>query len=211
MENLKRYNIIPVTNHVVGESLAEYQSPKDKISQLSLEGQLIRLKRGLYSVPRSVTGESLSNELIANHLYGPSYVSYESALSYHGFIPERVYVTRSATLKRSREFDTPIGHFQFIAVPEEYYPIGLIQEIIENRYAFIIATPEKALCDLILHTAGLRLQSYRGIDDYLSEDLRIEPELMRRLHPEIISACAQHGYKRADIQRVATFLNRLNQ
>ncbi len=56
-----------------------------------------------------ITGKILSTELIANHLYAPSYVSMSSALRYYGLIPETVYTKQSMTLKHSRDFDTPFG------------------------------------------------------------------------------------------------------
>ena len=206
MTGLGKYNIVPIGNFVLREDLATYNSPKDKINQLNNAGELIHLKRGLYAIPRAITGQSLSKELIANHIYGPSYVSYESALSYHGLIPERVYVTKSATLKRKREYQTPVGVFQYITVPEAYYPIGLMQEIINENYAFIIACPEKALCDLVLGTSGLRFQSTKAVRDYLLDDLRISGEDIQTFDINIINNCSLHGYKKADIQRLANYI-----
>lgn len=208
MENLEQYNI-PVTQDVLHESLVGYSSPKDKLSSLTRNGLLLRLKRGLYSVPRTVTGQSLSRELIANHLLGPSYVSFESALSYHGLIPERVYITKSATLKRKKEYSTPVGHFQYIHVPENYYSIGLNLEIIDNKYAYIIAGPEKALCDLILTTSGLRLQSVKSAGEYVIHDLRVDEEAIIHFNLDIIRECANAGYKRADMQNLLRFINKV--
>lgn len=209
MTEFGKYNIVPVGNFVLREDLATYNSPKDKINQLNNAGELIHLKRGLYAIPRAITGQSLSKELIANHLYGPSYVSYESALSYHGLIPERVYVTKSATLKRKKEYQTPVGVFQYITVPEAYYPIGLLQEIINENYAFIIACPEKALCDLVLSTSGLRFQSNKAVRDYLLDDLRVSVEDIQTFDMNIINNCSLHGYKKADIQRLANYITQL--
>lgn len=209
MGELKSYRNIPLTPTVVQESMPEYRASKDKISRMTKDGMLLRLKRGLYTVPRSVTGQSLSKELIANHLYGPSYVSFESALSYHGLIPERVYVTKSATLKRKKTYNTPVGHFQYIHVPEEYYPIGLLIEVIENNYAYMMASPEKALCDLILSTSGLRLNSIKSVAEYLIHDLRIDQDSLMGFDLNIIEACALHGYKKADMRNLFKFLAKL--
>ncbi len=209
MTKFREYKIVPVGNFVLREDLATYNSPKDKINQLNNSGELIHLKRGLYAIPRAITGQSLSKELIANHLYGPSYVSYESALSYHGLIPERVYVTKSATLKRKKEYQTPVGVFQYITVPGAYYPIGLLQKIIDENYAFIIASPEKALCDLVLNTSGLRFQSTKAVKDYLLHDLRISREAIQTFDINIINDCSLEGYKKADIQRLANYLMQL--
>ncbi len=209
MRNLEQYNLVPITQGVLHESLVEYRSPKDKLSSLTREGMLLRLKRGLYSVPRTITGQSLSRELIANHLRGPSYVSFESALAYHGLIPERVYITKSATLKRKKVYSTPVGHFHYIHVPENYYPIGLNLEIIDNSYAYIIASPEKALCDLMLTTSGLRLQSVKSAGEYIIQDLRIDEEAIINFNQGIIRECANTGYKRSDIQYLLGYINKL--
>ncbi len=66
------------------------------------------VRRGLYVAiaPDTPRPESF---LLANHVYGPSYVSMDSALSFYGMIPERVYEISSATTKTSRQFRTPAG------------------------------------------------------------------------------------------------------
>lgn len=74
---------------------------------------LISLKNGLY-VPGPASKVARPElMLIANHLWGPSYVSMETALSYWGLIPERVYETTSDTVKRSRMFKTELGRFSY--------------------------------------------------------------------------------------------------
>src|SRR3989344_3513323 len=64
----------------------------------SKQGFIVRVKRGLYAFP-----DALPPELyLANKLYGPSYISREFALSYHGIIPETVYEITSVTTKSTR-------------------------------------------------------------------------------------------------------------
>lgn len=200
MEDLSRYGIVPVSYDVVAESLANYNSPKDKVSRLEQQGQLIRLKRGVFVVAPEVSHQTLSMELIANHLYGPSYVSLQSALRYYGLIPERVYVTRSVTTKRARSFSTPLGEFEYITMPENYYPVGIRQMVFEEAYSFLMATPEKALCDLIISTPGLRIQSARAMREYLFEDLRIDDEAHENWDLDILGACIEHGRKRRELR-----------
>ena len=72
-----------------------------------------------------ITGKILSTELIANHLYAPSYVSMSSALRYYGLIPEAVYTKQSMTLKHSRDFDTPLGRFEYTNISREAFSVGL--------------------------------------------------------------------------------------
>lgn len=99
----------------------------------------------MYVVSPDVSGELLSVELIANHLYDPSYVSMESALGYYGLIPEKVLAVRSATTGRSRKFENSVATFQYVSVKENYYSIGITQRMVDDKYAFLIVSPEKAL------------------------------------------------------------------
>jgi hypothetical protein len=199
MQNLKTYGVIPIRHSVLEECMHEYKSPKDKISALEKEKSIIRLKNGLYVVSKNISEQNLSLELIANQLYGPSYVSFETALSYHGVIPERVYITKSATLKRAKQYTTPVGTFEYIKVPEKYYAIGQQQVIVNNSYAFLIAKPEKALCDLILATSGLRIQSVKAMRQYLFDDMRIDIDNSNNWNIEIIKECSQYGYKKNEL------------
>jgi len=57
-------------------------------------------------------------------------------------IPERVFVIRSMTTKRAKNFETPFGNFDYTTVSADYFSIGIRQEIVENQYTFLIATPE---------------------------------------------------------------------
>lgn len=83
----------------------------DKVRQLVDTGQIIRLKRGMYVLSEELTQQPINRFLVANHLYGPSYVSQQTALRYYGLIPEAVYSIQSVTTKAARSFDTPIGMF----------------------------------------------------------------------------------------------------
>ena len=196
---LKQFGIIPFDTATLTGSLNDYKSPKDKISSLEQSDLLIRLKRGLFVVSPKIFNQSLSKELIANHLYGPSYVSLQTALSYYKLIPERVHIVSSMTIKRSRNFSTPLGNFDYIGVAKEYLIIGIRQEIVNNEYAFLIATPEKALCDMIVQTAGLRLQSEKAMQLYLEEDMRIDLSVIEHYNVDIIKECIAVSKKKREL------------
>lgn len=200
MNILETYGIVPISYDIVTESLPEYSSPKDKVSSMERQGQLIRLKKGLFVVAPEVSHQVLSMELIANHLYGPSYVSFESALRFHGLIPERVHLMRSVTLKRARSFSTPLGEFEYITMPANYYPVGIQQIVSGEEYSILIATPEKAIADLIIATSGLRIQSARAMGEYLFEDLRIDAYEHESWDVEILRACVENGRKRRELR-----------
>src|SRR3990170_1551453 len=97
----------------VMDCLKGYSSPRAKLSRLLKSGALIRVKKGLYVFSQNYRRGSISMEMLANMIYGPSYVSLEWALRYYGMIPERVEEITSVTIKRQAHFDTPIGRFTY--------------------------------------------------------------------------------------------------
>lgn len=121
----KDLGIIPVNKDVLVSFYGNLKDPKKKLSELERKGFIIRGKRNLYVVAPKVHNQEISRELVANHLYGPSYISLESALAYYGLIPERVFTMRSVTTKLHKQYDTPLGHFEYVKVPAQYYPIGV--------------------------------------------------------------------------------------
>ncbi|HZK03086.1 MAG TPA: hypothetical protein VFC94_01620 [Bacteroidaceae bacterium] len=171
-------------------------------------GKLIRLKKGQYVVSPEVSGELLSVELIANHLYGPSYVSMESALRYYGLIPEKVVAVRSATTNRSKKFENEIGVFQYMSVNEDYYSIGISQKRVNNKYTFLIASPEKALCDTIISTPYLYFQSSKAVMVYFEDDLRFDMSALKDFDKVIIEQCAATGKKRKSLEFLLKILER---
>lgn len=143
------------------------------------QGYLNLIRRDLYLI--SNHSQMINNFEIAPIVSGPSYVSFESALSYHGWIPEAVRTTTSATVKKSRECDTTIGIFSYEHIPIEIFPFGVGQHR-NGDVVLFIATPEKAIADFIY----TRKRNWVSVDD-LSEDLRIEPEEIKKIDKELLS------------------------
>lgn len=87
----------------------------------------------------------------ANQIYSPSYVSMESALSFHGFIPEGVFQVTSCTTLKTQRFDTPIGRFFYRRIkPVLFFGYKLIEW---DKTNYKIAEPEKAIIDyMYLHS-----------------------------------------------------------
>ncbi|MDR0873227.1 MAG: hypothetical protein LBN27_07155 [Prevotellaceae bacterium] len=209
MEVLKNLGIIPVNTDILYSLYSDLNNPDKKLSELERKGLIIRVKRNLYVVAPKVHNQEISTELVANHLYNPSYVSLESALAYYGLIPERVFTMRSVCTKLHKQYDTPLGHFEYVKVPAQYYPIGVRQEIINNSYAFLIASPEKALCDKIVTTPNLRLQSVKAMREYLEDDLRIDFSAVQSFDLEIIRQCVEVGRKKGELGLLLKFLSEL--
>jgi hypothetical protein len=205
LENLAAFGNTPIEYATLVAMLSHYKSPKDKISALEKQKKLIRIKKGLFvAVPKDGTS-SICRELIANHLYGPSYISLESALSFHNLIPERVYSVLSVTTKRSKKYNTPFGIFDYRTVLPSYFSIGIQLQKSDNKTAFLMASPEKALCDMILLSSGLRLQSSKAVKSYLEEDLRLDLSEKQRWNSQIILDCLNVGKKKTELTQLLKF------
>lgn len=174
----------------------------DKARRLEESGDLIRLKRGMYVA--QLHGVSLSRELIANHLYGPSYVSLNWALRHYGLIPERVYRIESVTTKHTRNFENSLGTFHYQNCSPEYFPIGVITKGEQNIH-YLIASPEKALCDYICFNK-VSLRSRRDVGTFLEEDLRFDTDVLPDLNLNIISRCAETGRSGGALSMLLNFL-----
>ncbi len=170
-------------------------------------GDVIRLKRGLYVVSQEITHKPLSQELIANQLYSPSYISCLSALRFYGLTPEAVYQTQSMTIKHTRTFETPIGVFAYSNVAREVFPVG-VTNITRNGYSFVIATPEKALCDLIAVSPQVNLRYLPDAQRYLEEDIRLDMDAFHKMNPDIFREYAHVGKKKTSIQTLIKLLSR---
>lgn len=198
---------VPVQNGAIAACFQHLSSPSEKIRALEKDGQLIRLKRGLYVVSDEVSGKPVNACLCANHIYGPSYVSLHWALRWYGLIPERVHTMTSVTTKRSRMFENSLGRFTYEQVKPEYFAIG-INRIEEDGVTFMMASREKALCDMILHDTYLPPQSVKGLWQYLEEDIRLDVDELSTFDVSIIEACAKLGKKENILNNLIKILKR---
>lgn len=204
---LEQVGNIPVTASVLESLFPHIKGGNQKIRLLERDRQIIRLKRGLYVCSPEVTGKLLSTELIANHLYAPSYVSMASALRYYGLIPEAVYTKQSMTLKHSKDFDTQLGRFEYTHISKEAFSVGLTS-VRKEGYAFIMATPEKALCDLIANSPQVNLRYLKDAKIYLEEDIRIEMEDFMQMNFEVFEDYIHVGKKADSIRTLLKLLKK---
>ena len=112
-------------------------------------GEVLRIHRGLYCLADKYLRNRIAPLALAQRIYGPSYISLETALSYHGWIPEAVYTVTSVSLDRSREFDTPLGRFSFTRVPQETFYAEVARVETPDGASFLLASPLKALADYV--------------------------------------------------------------
>ena len=204
---LNKIGTIPVTTSIIESLYPELKSANKKVTWLEKQGLIIRLKRGLYVVNPEYSGKTLSSELIANHLYTPSYISMSTALRYYGLIPEAVYVHQSMTVKHSRNFQTPVGSYDYKYISREAFSIG-VRSMHKGDYAFLIASPEKALCDLIANSSKVNLRYMKDVEIYLEQDIRMDMDEFYKMDETIFKDYIKVGKKADSISRLLKFMRR---
>lgn len=204
---LSEIGTIPVTTSILESLYPELKSADKKVVWLEKNGYVIRLKRGLYVVNPEKSGKTLSSELIANHLYAPSYISMSTALRYYGLIPEAVYTHQSMTVKHSRCFQTPIGTYDYKYIDRNAFSVG-VRSVNKGDYAFLIASPEKALCDLIANSSKVNLRFLKDVENYLENDIRMNMDELHKFDTTILEEYIKVGKKADSIATVLKFLRK---
>ena len=143
-------------------------------------GEVWRVRRGLYCLSTQYLKRPLNPLGLAQRIHGPSYISFESALSCHGWIPEAVHAITSTSLQRSREFSTPLGLFSFVRVPQLDFFGGVGRTSGDGVDSFFLATPLKALSDYVY----VCRRDWDSAEP-LVESLRIEEEALAGLTAEM--------------------------
>lgn len=185
----------------------KYSQPIQKINTMVKKGELIQLKKGVYTFSEDYRNHSLNLIATANMLYKPSYVSFEYALSFYGLIPERVYTITSASTSRNKEFETPLARFSYTKVPLRAYPLGIEWKFDENDGGYMIATAEKALCDKIYSDKRVSNIKKDEIEIYLEDDLRIDIDDLKSLDSKLIWKISM-AYSSKTLQQIASIIKR---
>ena len=157
---------------------------RDRISRMMKTGGVIGVVPGIYVTAPEFRKRPISLEILANKIFGPSYVSFEYVLAQAGLIPETVRTVTSATQKRNRDFDTPFGRFSYRHLPREGFVFGWTAERLSDGSGYLIARPEKALIDTLYRSGALRSAS--ALERRLFEDLRIDRDLFRDLDQNLL-------------------------
>lgn len=173
------------------DSLKPYERPRDKITDLLKKNAIIRVKKGIYVFGPNYARRPFSREILANMIYGPSCISLDYALHYHGLIPERAETMTSVTTGRGRRFATPVGLFTYHRVPLAVFPIGVDQVQLEGGRPFLMATPEKALADKVQSDRGAGIRTQDEMREYLAQNLRIDTESLKKLRTETLAIIAE--------------------
>ena len=193
-----------LTNNMIKENLKEYSNPNTKICREIKKGKLIKIINGLYETDSSVNGY-----LLAGSIYGPSYLSFDFALSYYGLIPERVTAYTSATLnkKRKKAYNNQFGSYLYRDVPEKVYPLG-IRLVEEGNYSYQIASPEKALCDKLYTLSPLK--NMKELENVLFNDLRIDIDEFNKLNLQDIEEIS-NSYNSTNVSLLYRYMSRMDE
>jgi predicted transcriptional regulator of viral defense system len=120
-----------------------YETARKFISRGVKKGLYLKLKKGLYAS----TGSSFNHYSVANRLYSPSYISFDTALSHYGIIPETVYPVTSAAVRNTRRFVVGGIEYTYQRLQKEFFtgyrPVKYQGEVV------LLAEPEKALADFL--------------------------------------------------------------
>ncbi len=167
------------------------------------DGELLRLRRGRYLLASALAQRGLHPFVLVQALRPGSYVSFETALSFHGWIPESTPPILGVAPGRRRleKIDPRFGEFRFypLALTTGYFLRGVGRHILGHQTA-LVAQPLRALLDRFC----LRKQPYPGIDA-LVHDLRIEADLLAGLRDEDLQNL-RPVYRH---QRMAAFIDAL--
>ena len=166
-----------------------YAVPQIRIQRMVKKGELIPLKRGMYETDSTAPGF-----LMANAILGPSYISFEYALSYHSMIPERVITYTSATFgqNKKKEFMNSFGTFTYRDIPQEVFPYYYSRELYGNR-PYLIASREKALCDQLYIATPIR--GIHDFEEFLFDGMRLDEDIFDSLDFEKIKRIAPLYHK----------------
>lgn len=184
--------------------LKDYKQPINKINRLVDEGKLIQLKKGLYE-----TSNKTNPFVLARPICSPSYISFETALSYYDLIPERVYAVTSASLnkRKSKTYRNDFATYIYQDIPERVFPFGVTFVQDDSGASFQIATKEKALCDKLYKLPPRN--NIKELEELLIDDLRIDYEDILTLNKDDVSFLSEK-YHATNVDLLNKYLRRIS-
>ncbi len=150
-------------------------------------GEVVHVHRGLYCLAPRYLRNKVDPLVLAQRIYGPSYISLETALSYHGWIPEAVYSITSVSMERSCEFGTPLGQFSFTRVPQKTFYADVSRVENASGGSFLLASPLKALADYV-YVHKCDWNSARPV----MESLRVDEALLASIDGDALDQLASN-------------------
>ena len=144
-------------------------------------GEVHRIRRGIYYLDSRFIRQRPHPYLVAGRLQFPSYISFESALRFHGWIPEAVYQVASVIPNRSRTLKTSLGVFSYQRVPAGFFKAGVRAEKILDRYWIFMASPFRAIADRVYVRKSVTWKG-EGMG-FLHHSLRIPEHRLKEADP----------------------------
>ena len=176
-------------------ALRDYKKPRDKIRGLVKDKDIVRIKKGLYVLGKEYN-KPYNKFVLANLIYGPSYITGQTAMAFWNMIPERVELTISMTKKRKKQFETPVGRFSYLYCPKKVFNIGVQLEDIGDQKNFLIASPEKALCDMT--AMQTHISTKKEMKEFL-ELMRLDYNVIKNFDLSLLEEI-KTGYRRQSIK-----------
>lgn len=204
---LKKLKSPEITTSMLMGTLSDYEDVRGKISSLSKKGLIKSVKQGVYIISNDLGFRPYSKEILANLIYGPSYISLETALSNYGFIPEGVAITTSICFGRGKSFSTSVGTFEYHHIKESLYPLGVqLKEVFRGAFCQH-ATPEKALLDFIhIKEKKGEFKNQKDYFNYILDSYRLD---LNAIENEVSLKKLQSFAERYPFQHVHWFANEL--
>lgn len=153
-----------------------YSDIRGKIARDVKKNIIFPVVRGVYETNRHIDGY-----LLSSYIYGPSYLSFEYALSFHNLIPERVVTYTNATFnkRKVKKYKNIFGYYTYRDVPQRAFSY-FVKAYYQDSYVYFIASPEKALCDMLYILSPVK--SVKSLKSLLFDDLRIDIDEFEKLN-----------------------------
>ncbi len=148
----------------------DVQRVRLQLSRWVKGGKIYQVRRGLYALAPPWQKVEPHPFLVANRLRRGSYVSLQSALAWHGLIPEYTPVVTSVGAGRPTVTSNPLGSFVFKHLMPELR-FGYLKTVVTKEQSAFVATPEKALLDLLYLTP--KADSVAFIDELRLQNLSV--------------------------------------
>lgn len=192
-----------ITNTVIKAILSGSNSSRYSLVNKAInKNELLVLARGIYVINPEITGVKFSKYFLSNQICPLTYISMETALEYHAWIPEAVTVIESITnTYRYKNYINNFGEFHYNPTFISKYDFWLeVSRESTQKHSFLMASPLRALLDLVY----VRKIEYLGLD-YLINSLRIEKSYIK----DIKESTCKRLYRVYKSKRVKNFLSEL--
>lgn len=139
-------------------------------------GYIVPLRQGWYAFADYIEEHDYAR-YFASKIYSPSYISLHTALSYYGLIPEAVVEITSVSTRKTAHFANRFAVYSYQTInPELFW--GYEPKQIRDGKSFLLATPEKAIIDLLYlypqYSSMEEMRELRLDEDFVRDELNIE-------------------------------------